>query len=227
MAEGPKQDTKKNINIDIKKKDKDLDKSADKDKDRDEKIPVHGEKDKKTRESVDLKTKELKENIEELLRRTEEQDGEIAVLQEKNKEYKNEYLRQVAEKENLRKRLEREKADYFQYAMADIFKEFLDILDNFERALETEESPDKKHSFREGIEMIHKQIGDMLRKYDVAPIQESKAFDPNLHQAFMTEESEEVKVPEISQIFQKGYMLGSRLLRPALVKVTVPKKEKG
>jgi molecular chaperone GrpE len=185
-----------------------------------------GKDDKNPVTHTEKQADELDDKISLLLKDVKTRDSEIASLKERNKEYKNEYLRQVAERDNLRKRLEREKAEYFQYAMSDIFKEFLGILDNFERALDSQESLEKERSFREGVEMIHRQIEEMLRKYDVTPIKEDKTFDPNLHQAFMTEESTDVMVPEISSVFQKGYMLGARLLRPALVKVTIPKKEK-
>ena len=169
---------------------------------------------------------ELEEKIERLSAELDVCNSELSSLKDQNKKLQNEYLRQVAERDNLRKRLEREKAEYYQYAMSDIFKEFLEILDNFERALDSQDSPEKEKSFRDGVEMIHRQIEDLLRKYNVTPIKEDNTFDPNLHQAFMTEESTDVSVPEISSVFQKGYMLGTRLLRPALVKVTVPKKEK-
>lgn len=170
---------------------------------------------------------DFEEIIDRLEKTIDEQKGDIEELHKKNKECKNEYLRQVAEMDNLRKRLEREKSEYFQYALSEIFKEFLEILDNFERALEAQESSGKEQSFRQGVDMIHRQIKDLLKKYDVKPLEETdSAFDPNIHQAFMTEKSDAVESPQITEVFQKGYRLGNRLLRPALVKVAVPDKEK-
>ena len=168
----------------------------------------------------------LKAEIESLYLAVEQKEEEISELREANRKQQSEYLRQVAEQDNLRKRLDREKAEFYQYALADVFKEILGILDNFERALEIDGTAENEQSFREGVEMIHRQILDLLGKYDVNPIQaENSVFDPNIHQAFMTEESEDIQSPEISQVFQSGYMIGQRLLRPALVKVTVPKKK--
>ena len=75
--------------------------------------------------------------------------------------------------------------------------------------------------------MIYKQLSDLLTKQGVVPIEvDGKAFDPNYHQAFATEESEEVESIEVIEEFQKGYILHDRLLRPSLVKVVVPKKDK-
>ncbi len=153
---------------------------------------------------------------------------EIKELQKTQEELKDEYLRLAAEKDNLRKRLEREKNDYFQFALNDLLKEFLTILDNFERALESEKNEDCDDSLRMGIELIYKQYLDLLKKQGVQPIiSENDAFDPRIQQAFMTEDSDDVDEPTVGEEFQKGYMLHERLLRPALVKVLLPKKSKG
>lgn len=144
---------------------------------------------------------------------------------EEAKKFKEEYLRAAAENENLRKRTEREKNEFYQYALSEILRDFLAVLDNFERALESGDEKNGK-SFREGIELIYRQFMDVLRKQGVNPIEiEENRFDPRLHQAFASEESEEVKEPEVSEILQKGYMIHKRLLRPSLVKVKIPKKE--
>ncbi|MGB2907577.1 MAG: nucleotide exchange factor GrpE [Candidatus Aminicenantaceae bacterium] len=156
------------------------------------------------------------------------QDEEINELQKTQEELKDEYLRLAAEKDNLRKRLEREKNDYFQFALSDLLKEFLSILDNFDRALESEKNEDCDDSLRMGIELIYKQYLDLLKKQGVQPIiSENAAFDPRIQQAFMTEDSDDVDEPTVGEEFQKGYMLHERLLRPALVKVLLPKKSKG
>ncbi|NIO47877.1 MAG: nucleotide exchange factor GrpE [Candidatus Aminicenantes bacterium] len=151
-------------------------------------------------------------------------ESEIKLIKTENKRLKEEYLRKIAEMENLRKRLEREKGEFYQYALSELLKELFDVLDNFERALETQSKGNGK-SFREGIEMIYKQYQDLLMKQGVKPIEiKEKKFDPHLHQAFITEESEDVEEPEVVEELQKGYTLHNRLLRPALVKVAVPKK---
>jgi molecular chaperone GrpE len=150
-------------------------------------------------------------------------DLEIKALREECEHLKQEFLRQAADKENLRKRLEKEKQDFYQYALSHLLLEILGILDNFERALESE---GKSKSLEEGVEMIYKQMLDILKKHGVKPIDlEEKAFNPHLHQAFMSEESEEVSEPTVVEVFQKGYTIHDRLLRPSLVKVLTPKKE--
>lgn len=160
----------------------------------------------------------------ELKSRIEEQDTEIKTLTEEVEKLRLEYLRSAADKENLRKRLEREKSEYFQYALSDLLREFLGVLDNFERALET--GPDMDNaSFREGVELIYRQYLDSLKKQGVTPIDTPlEHFDPTNQQAFITEESDEVSEPTVIEVLQRGYRLHDRLLRPALVKVAVPKK---
>jgi molecular chaperone GrpE len=161
----------------------------------------------------------------QLKKELKEKDKLLKELKEKIKELQNDYLRQAAEKENLRKRLDREKEEFFQYALSDLLKDILLILDNFDRALEEQKNQADDKSFREGIAMIHRQLLDFLKKQGVSRIEEAAgAFDPNLHQAFLTEESDKVGETTVSEELQKGYKLHDRLLRPALVKVLVPKK---
>ena len=165
------------------------------------------------------KTKELKDKFKK-------KQDEVIALQQELDDIKNEFLRLAADKENLRKRLEREKNEFFQYALSDTLKDILIVLDNFERALSSE-TKTKKAGFQEGIEMIYKQLLDITKKHGVTPIKiEDKRFDPRLQQAFITEESDKIEEPQVSEELQPGYMLHDRLLRPAMVKVLVPKKEK-
>jgi molecular chaperone GrpE len=168
------------------------------------------------------KTDKSKEKKEEKLK---EKDEEIEKLKNELKKYKEEYLRQMADKENLRKRLEREKSEFYQFALSNFIQDFLGVLDNFERALESHKDsncPDLKS----GIQMIYKQLMDLLTKQGVKPIEiKDNKFDPNFHQAFIIEESDEVDSPQVSQELQKGYLLHDRLIRPSLVKVIMPKKE--
>jgi len=152
--------------------------------------------------------------------------AELEALKQERDQLKDEYLRQAAEKENLRKRLEREKSEYFQYALSDLLKEFLAVQDNLERALSSGASDDCK-SLRDGVELIFKQLTDVLKRQGVTLIErETDVFDPRIQQAFMSEESEDVEKPSVGEEFQKGYMLHDRLLRPALVKVLLPKKKR-
>lgn len=176
-------------------------------------IPLKKAPDQKSQSDKAAKAK-LKKKEEELLS-----------LKEEANRLKEEYLRIAADKDNLRKRLEREKADYFQFALSDMLKEFLEILDNFERALSHDQSDDGQ-SLREGVELIYKQFLDVLKRQGVEPIEiEDEIFDPRIQQAFITEESEEISEPTVSEELQRGYRLHDRLLRPTMVKVLMPKKE--
>ena len=128
-------------------------------------------------------------------------------------------LRTAAEFDNYRKRMDRERADLAAYAATDVLLEMLPIIDNFERALQTATGPDVE-GFRKGIELIHKQMMDVLKKRGVKPIEAVGAdFDPNFHQAVIHESSADHREGEVIQELQRGYMLGDRLLRPAMVKV--------
>jgi len=152
-------------------------------------------------------------------------DAEIKQLKKEKEELRDQLLRKMADMENLKKRLEREKSDYYQYALTDFLRDLLAILDNLERALDKPDEADGK-SFQEGVRLIHKQFLDAMRKRGVAPILDvvHKKFDPNLHQALATEESDEVGEPQVSEEMQRGYTLHDRLLRPSLVKVRLPRK---
>ena len=128
-------------------------------------------------------------------------------------------LRTAAEFDNYRKRMDRERADLSAFATADVLTELLPIVDNFERALQAP-APPEADVFRKGIELIHKQMLDLLRKRGVRPIESLGAdFDPNFHQAVIHESSADHREGEVMQELQRGYMLGDRLLRPAMVKV--------
>jgi molecular chaperone GrpE len=152
-------------------------------------------------------------------------DAEIKQLKKEKEEFRDQFLRKLAEIENLKKRLERERAEYLQYALSELLLEFLGVLDNFERALSVAEQGADGKTFREGIELIYRMYQNILLKKGVQPIEiKDGAFDPNLHHAMATEESDQVKGPEVAEVLQKGYMLHNRLLRPSLVKVLMPRK---
>lgn len=166
-----------------------------------------------------------REQIKSLKSRLKKRETDIKNLKKKFEEMQEEFLRKAAEMENLRKRLEREKNDYFQYALSEHLKELLSVMDNFERALGSQDQGNEA-SLRQGIEMIYKQLHDMLLKWGVKQIEiEGNEYNPHLHQAFLTEESDQVKELQIAEELQKGYTIHDRLLRPSLVKVFIPKKE--
>jgi len=156
--------------------------------------------------------------------RLKKKEHEIKSQRKDLEEWKDRCLRAAAEMDNQRKRLDREKSDFLQFALSDVLRDLLLILDNFERALKNRDQTDGV-VFAEGIALIHKQFLDLLRKYGVTPVEtRDKIFNPEVHQAVMTEESDEVREPCVGEELQRGYKIQDRLLRPALVKVIIPKK---
>ena len=143
----------------------------------------------------------------------------VQTLSQERDSLRDRLLRTAAEFDNFRKRVDRERRELSEFAAADLLSEFLPIVDNFERALQAP-APAEAEGFRTGIEMIHKQMLDLLRKRGVTPIEALGAdFDPNFHQAVIHEASGEHRDGEVIAELQRGYMLGDRLLRPAMVKV--------
>jgi len=128
------------------------------------------------------------------------------------------YVRLMADFQNQKKRFEKEKADIYQYANEDIVKSLLEVIDNFERALDA--SQDDGSKFREGMEMIFKQLMGALEKAGVSEIKAlGEEFDPNFHNAVMMEETDEFESNKVSGVMQKGYTLNSKVIRPSMVKV--------
>jgi len=141
------------------------------------------------------------------------------VLRQEKDALQDRLLRTAAEFDNYRKRIDRERRDLSEFAAADVLTELLPILDSFERALQAP-APPEAEALRKGVELIHKQMLELLRKRGVRPIEALGAdFDPNFHQAVIHEASGEHREGEVMQELQRGYMLGDRLLRPAMVKV--------
>jgi molecular chaperone GrpE len=146
-------------------------------------------------------------------------DAALEALQRERDRLKDQLLRNAADFDNYRKRMDKERREQAEYATTDVLLEVLPIIDNFERALQAPSGSDIE-PFRRGIELIHKQMLDLLRKRGVTPLDSLGAdFDPNIHQAVIHEPSEEHREGEVMQELQRGYKLGERLLRPAMVKV--------
>jgi len=143
----------------------------------------------------------------------------VADLQRERDDYYDRYLRKTAEFDNYRKRVERERREQGDQAVNNLLEQLLLVVDDFDRAL-TVDASEGGAAYRKGIELIHAKLNDLLRKYGVRPIDAVGAdFDPNLHQAVVHEESSEHRDGEVIAELQKGYMIGDRLLRPAMVKV--------
>jgi molecular chaperone GrpE len=146
-------------------------------------------------------------------------NAELGALQRERDDMYDRLLRKTAEFDNYRKRVEKERREQSEWAAAEVLSDVLSVLDDFDRALSVEAPPEAK-SYRDGFELIHRQLGDMLRKRGVTPLETLGAdFDPHLHQAVAYDESPGAREGEIIGELRKGYRLGDRLLRPALVRV--------
>lgn len=193
----------------------------------DENTPKAGEDDdsyviEDSGSSIEEIEREMHEAAEEAVQATETSDGTAAAsadLLQQNRLLQDRVLRTLADFENFRKRSEREKQDFFKYALASTIKDILPVLDNFDRALEHAEEGDE---FHKGVLLIYKQLFDVLQRSGLKTIEESGVrFDPNIHEAVVREEDPSVPGQTVTAILQKGYFLHDRLLRPALVKVAV------
>jgi molecular chaperone GrpE len=128
-------------------------------------------------------------------------------------------LRTAAEFDNYRKRVERERRDQADGAAASAIEELLPIIDNLERALQAPVGGDSE-GYRKGVELVHQQMMDVLRRRGVKPIQAVGAdFDPRVHEAVVHEASADHREGEVMEELRRGYTLGERLLRAAMVKV--------
>ena len=176
--------------------------------------------------SIEEIEREMKEAAEKAVQATEISDEASATndLREQNRLLQDRVLRTLADFENFRKRSEREKQEFFKYALASTIKDILPVLDNFDRALEHAEEGDE---FHKGVLLIYKQLFDVLQGHGLKTIDEAGVhFDPNIHEAVVREEDPSVPSHTVVAILQKGYFLHDRLLRPALVKVAVGGEEK-
>ncbi|MBO6300759.1 MAG: nucleotide exchange factor GrpE [Lachnospiraceae bacterium] len=140
-------------------------------------------------------------------------------LQEQIDELKDKNMRQMAEFENFRKRTEKEKQAMFETGARSVIEKLLPVVDNFERGLGALKE-EEKGAFSEGMEMIYKQLMSELEKLEVKPIDAvGKEFDPNLHNAVMHVDDEELGENIVAEELQKGYMYRETVVRHSMVKV--------
>lgn len=153
-------------------------------------------------------------------------EGQLALVSEERdrlaaekKELEDRLLRARAEFDNFRRRAERERSDFLQFAAMDMVKEILPILDDFDRALKVETSD---REYAKGVELIYQRMYETLKKLGLEPIcAKGSAFDPNLHQAVERVHTEEAEDMTVLDEFQRGYNFKGKLLRPSMVKVAV------
>lgn len=147
-------------------------------------------------------------------------NNEVEHLEEELADLRDRSARTLADFDNYRKRVERERAEDRRYANFEILGSFLTVVDNLERAL-TSDGP--AEDLKAGVELIHRQIRDLLRSSGVERIAAvGKEFDPTYHEAVSQHPDPGVAVPTVSQELQAGYIMFDRLLRPATVKVAMP-----
>ena len=146
----------------------------------------------------------------------------VSDLERERDDYKDRWLRKTAEFENYRKRVERERREQADQTVTDLLLELLVIDDDFDRAL-TVDAGEGGAAYRRGVELIHGKLQDLLGKRGVRPIEAlGSDFDPNVHQAAIHESSPGHREGEVIGELRRGYMIGERLLRPAMVKVAKP-----
>jgi len=161
--------------------------------------------------SIDAEVVEIKDESEQLRNELAQAFNDIKVHQEQ-------YLRTLADMENLRKRTQRDKEELAKFANENILREILPVIDNLERAVEHAEQAETNDGLFEGVQMTLTQFSQLLNKFGVEPVDAvGQPFDPAYHQAMGQLESDEYPVNTVVQQMQKGYQLNNRLLRPAFV----------
>ena len=200
-------------------------KNAFKAKDDEENNDTVTEKSEEIKDDSEEKTKEetsdITENEEPAEKTTEEAvEEKINPLQEKYETLNNQYLRLAADFDNYRKRNEQEREALLKYGAESTLKKMLEVIDNFERGLKAIETVDDCEKVKECYNLAYKNFTDALTKAGLETIKaEGEVFDPNFHEAVMQTPSGEVPEHTIIAELQKGYKLGDKVLRPALVNV--------
>lgn len=176
---------------------------------------------------------EQKEDVEqeadvEVLDAKPKDKGETESKEQKEQEdFKRKFYYLAAEMDNMKKRFEREKQNLLKYGNEKLLNGLVEVVDNFDRTLQALEKEDDKKILNivEGINMVKGQMTEVLKKNGLEEVEaEGKIFDPNYHEAMAQQPSEDKEDQEVVSVFQKGYVLNGRLLRPA--KVVVAKNDK-
>ena len=166
-------------------------------------------------ETTPKKKSKKQDEIDALTQKLEELTKERDSLLASNKEQGEKYLRMAAEYDNFRRRSREEKEATYGSAMGDTVAELLPIIDNLERAAAFEDG----EKVKEGLKMIYSSVSSVLEKLGIEVFGAvGDAFDPNIHNAIMHEEDDSGRENEITEVFQKGYRKGNRVIRFAMVK---------
>ena len=168
-------------------------------------------------ENIEEKDEKAGEKAEE---KAADENSELTALQEKYDTLNQQYLRLAADFDNYRKRQEQERESLLKFGTENALKKLIEVLDNFERGKKALENVEDCAKVKESFELVHKQVYDALTKLGLEPIEtEGKEFDPNFHDAVMQTPTSEHPEHTIINELQKGYKMGDKVLRPALVNV--------
>lgn len=171
-----------------------------------------------------IEKEEALKNIEEELLETEKNVQEKDNL---SKEYLKHLERLQADFENFKKRQDKKQKDFIEFANEELLNDLLSVVDNLERALDSTENEKNTKAIKEGIKNILKGFYNILKKEGVMPMKSvGHRFDPYRHEAVMKTETDKHSEDIVTEEFQKGYYIKSKVLRPAMVKVAVSIKEK-
>lgn len=178
------------------------------------------EETKETEEILEENSESEEENLEEIEPTEEKQNSEeTEEWEEKFNQLNEQFLRLQADFSNFRRRSNEEKNSYLNLGVEKIAGPLLNVIDNFERGLAIEE--DKDSGFYQGMDMVAKQLIELLEKNDIKEIEaKDQKFDPNLHHAVFVESLEGVEAGIVTEVLQKGYMHKDKVLRPSMVKVS-------
>lgn len=150
----------------------------------------------------------------------EQNSSEVDDLKKKLEELNQQYIRLAADFDNYRKRQAQERESLLKYGSENALKKMIEVLDNFERGAKALEKVEDCQTVKDSFNLVHKQVIETLEKLGLEPIEtEGKTFDPNFHDAVMQTPNNDVPEHTILNELQKGYKLGDKVLRPALVNV--------
>lgn len=173
---------------------------------------------KKGKEIEESMTEKVEESIEE--RKEDSENEALEACRKELEEMKDKYLRAHADFENMKKRLEKDKATAVAFANEAFATDLLSVLDSFESALATidqMEGDEAVEKIKEGMALTYEQLVKVLKKHGVEAIENEGVFDPHVHQVVQQVESEAHEKNEIVDVYQKGYKLKERVLRPSMV----------
>jgi molecular chaperone GrpE len=186
-----------------------------------------GKNERKREQAVEAEAPEIATDVIESGEAAPAAAAEVAELQKQVEDARNqanEYLdgwqRARAEFANYKKRVERDQSQTYQNAAGSIIKRYLAVVDDLERALKNRPKEGEGAAWAEGIELIYRKLLALMESEGVTPMNaQGEMFDPNLHEAILTEDTDQYESGQITEVLQQGYMQGDKVLRPAMVRV--------